>query len=181
MTDWWSNPLVYIVGAGTLGGAIYGAVRILLSVGEWKGRNDGSVSAIKEAIQTIQGDIKSILERLPRPEVVGDSPLRLTDFGRTLSEGIGGHDWAQEVARQLADNVQGKEAYEVQDYSFEYAANEENHTDEFLQKMRICAYNNGTQVEAVRRVLGVELRDALLEGLGIPEEPDKEGADNVPS
>ena len=158
----WSNLLIY----GGIVTVLLAVVTVVFKAGTWKGGMDDFRKMVGESIKTIQEDIKKILERLPRPEVAGESPLRLTDFGRTLSTDIGGHAWAQDRATKVVDNVRGKQPYEVQEYCFEYVGNESNYTDDFLQKMRSCAYNNGTDLKAVKRVLGVELRDALLKLLG---------------
>ena len=140
----WSNPLIY-VGIVTVPLAV---ATVVFKAGTWKGGMDDFRKMVGESIKTIQEDIKKILERLPRPAVAGESPLRLTDFGRTLSNDIGGHAWAQDTATKVVDNVRGKQPYEVQEYCFDYVENESNYTSDLFQKMQSCAFNNGTTLAA---------------------------------
>ena len=86
----------------------------------------------------------------------------MTDLGRAISEDIGARAWAQEAAPGMAPQMQGRPPYEIQEQCFEYVQDDAQFPEEILQKMRDTAYNRGTTLNEVRKVLAVELRDALL-------------------
>ena len=138
---------------------------------EWKGKVDSERKSFKEFMQEVRDDIKTILSRLPPAEATRTSPLRLTDFGRALSAGIAGPEWADRIADMVADQVVGMEAYEIQEFSFGYVENDLSPTEEERRAMRRTAYEQGARIEQVRRVLAIELRDKLLTRASL-EPPD---------
>ena len=86
----WSNPLIYIV----LGLALAGA---LWKLGNWMGTKDQFAKTVGEAIEEIRDDIKKIFERLPPPKTTAEnSPLSLTEVGRSISETLGANAWAKQ-------------------------------------------------------------------------------------
>ena len=124
----------------------------------------------REIVAEIREDIKKIFRRLPVQEITGASPLRLTDFGRALSDGIAGAEWATRIADAVAPQITGMEAYDIQEFSFAYVENDLAPSDDERKAMRRTAYEQGARMEQIRRVLAIELRDKLLElaGLGAP-------------
>ena len=157
----WSNPLIYVIGIPSLIGGIYAIVRISLAIGQWKGRNDESVTSIKGTLETIQNDVKKIF-RLLSPEAEVASPLRLTDLGREVSADLDGTNWAEKTASELVDQLRGKQPFEIDAYASEYVQDDSHFSDELLRKMQESGYNRALKLERVRNVLAIELRDALL-------------------
>ncbi len=98
------------------------------------------------------------------------SPLRLNDLGKAISQEVGGVEWARRVVNSLTDWIEGKDAYQIQEYCFEFVEGFA-YTDQELSRIRDSAYRNGLPTEQIRRVLAVELRDKLLEMAGL-EAPD---------
>jgi len=164
----WSNPLIY-VGAATF---LYAIVRGLLRIGEWKGKTDGSVKTLKEAIDEIRQDIKRILGHVGPAAVAGQSPLRLTELGIGISEDIDAKEWAKEKAQHIAAQVAGKPPYDIQQFCFDLVRGQKHvPATDLLMKMKAAAYNHGTTIEQVENVLAIELRDVLLGIRGL-EPPD---------
>ena len=151
-----NNPLLWIL--------ILGVGSALVAAGKWIGGMDEFRRDVRDTLKTIEENIKDIFHLL-QPEAIGGSPLRLTDFGRSISEDVGGSAWASETASRLLGQLRDKEAFEVHEYASEYVQDDSHFTEEFLRKMRECAYNRAAKPEQVRNVLSIELRDALLKNL----------------
>ena len=139
----WSNPLIYIVGGIAGIGAIW-------KLGEWKGRTDDSVSAIKDTIREIREDIKKIL----------GSPLRLTEFGEEISRRLDARSWATETASVLLPEVRGKQAFQVDEFCETYV--QTRLSEEWKTEVARCAYELGRDRESILSVLRVVLREELL-------------------
>ena len=112
----------------------------------------------------VRRDIKEILQRLPAKAVTGQSPVQLTDLGRKVSECLDAPSIVQKLASVLVTRVADKPDYEVQEICFRYVAEEYTPPAEVETAIRKCAYEHGIEQDQVMRVLGVELRDHLLQG-----------------
>lgn len=151
-----------LVGIGIWIGGVNADRKRLQGFGEWKGKVDSERRSFKEFMQEVRNDIKTILSRLPAPEATGASPLRLTAFGKELSDGISGVQWAARIADAVADQVVGMEAYEIQEFSFAYVKNDLNPSEAEQRAIRRTAYEQSARIEQIHRVLAIELRDKLL-------------------
>ncbi len=153
-------------------GFLYALLRGVLAIGEWKGKTDTSVKALKEAIAEIRDDVKRILGMVG-PRAIGDgSPLRLTDLGKGISEDINAAAWAKQQGQRLSEKVAGMAPYDIQKFCFGHVRSDQfDPGSELLEKMKASAYNRGTTFEQVENVLAIKLRDVLLEihGLEPPE------------
>lgn len=165
MGSWYTNPVVWI-GAIT---ALLIAGRVVFQIGQWKGKVDETQTAVKAFMDEIRNDVRKIHDRiddifgrLPPVEIRGESPLRLTDLGRKLSECLKASALADELVPSLRAHVAGKSPYEVQEFCFEYTAKEYQPEDDLEARIQMCAYENGVKRHQVLRVLVIELRDRLL-------------------
>ena len=124
----------------------------------------------REVLDEIREDIKKIFRRLPPVEAAGSSPLRLTDLGHAISKDVGGVAWAIRTAPDLEDQVDGMEAFEIQRFCFDHAADSDTFDDAMKRAIQKSVYERGVREEQVVRVLAIELRDKLLEitGQGAP-------------
>ena len=87
---------------------------------EWKGEVNTDRTHFKEFMQEIRKKIDQIFDRLPLTVSVGQSPIRLTDLGKVISKELDAPTWAGRLAIIVEDRVKGKEAYDIQEYCFEY-------------------------------------------------------------
>lgn len=155
--------------------------------GEWKGTVDTRLAKIDEDISFLRKDFSSIrddfsdlrkiiFERQGTTRYTSKSPLQLTDEGESVSEEIGALRWIEKILDSLEAKIKGKDAYEIQDFCFEYVEDANRYTDEEQRAIRNSAYKRGIKTGDVRRVLAIELRDKLLEhaGLEAPEESHTE-------
>ncbi|MCY3628508.1 MAG: hypothetical protein F4065_07425 [Rhodothermaceae bacterium] len=149
--------ITFVVVAITVGTKIF-------HVSRWSGSVDTKLSHLEEFMKKLDRKFDRIRDQLPAPNVmVGRSPLRLTEFGNDISKKIDGVNWASRIAETLTDHIQGKEAYDIQEYSFDYVLNKIKLSEEQLSLIRNVAYKKGIPEKGVRQVLGIELRDKLLD------------------
>ena len=125
------------------------------------------VILVKGFMAEIREDIKKIFHRLPPSPVPSGSPMRLTDFGENIAREFGAFEWARKLAPILVDKVQGKEPFEVYDFSKKYVSS--HWKEKWWRKVMECAYEAGTEPGNVLTVMSVVLRDELLKLL--EEEP----------
>lgn len=167
MADLFSNPIIYIVAILLIGGAIWKIASWAAKVDRGEADFRDFVKEIKADIKEIQGQIREIFKRLPPVEITGLSPLGLTDFGRDISKSVGGVAWATRTAPSLKNRVKDLEAFEIQQFCFDHTAASDTFDDEMNRAIEKSAYEVGAKREQVLRVLAIELRDKLLELVGL--------------
>ena len=129
--------------------------------GKWQGEVDNDRNNFKEFMKEVRSDIKEILSRLPAKPTSSASPIRLTELGERISKKIDAKSWAKTVAQEMAGETEGKDSLKIQEESFKKAKNfKPNET--LLKNMRDSAFQEGIDLDGIRDVLGVELRDQLL-------------------
>ena len=90
-----------VVGIGSLG--------LLLTIGaflwrgaRWSGSVDSDLGTLKDFMREIREDIKKIFSRLPERVSVGQSPRRLTGFGRAIALTIDAYKWVENEMDSVA-------------------------------------------------------------------------------
>ena len=125
---------------------------------------------VRKDTDEVRKDIKQIFACLPDFAVSSDSPLRLTDLGEKISKDTDAKQWAETEAASLSGDIAGKRPFEIQKIAFDRAG-AFIPSDELLIKMQDSAFKHGHEdLEIVRQVLGVELRDRLLDQSGYRED-----------
>ena len=100
------------------------------------------------------------------------SPINLTDYGEEVSQVIDAESLATEYSAQLKAKLEGKSAYEIQEYCFNYAKDEmladikNNHPEQY-KALTDYAYKEGKEVKKIMRVMGIVLRNKLLDMNGL--------------
>ena len=130
--------------------------------GVWRGKVDNDRTSFKEFMSEVRADIKLILTRLPPTPTTSASPIRLTDLGEHISNSIDAKNWAIKTAQELVGETNDMDAFEIQDFSFKHAKVFDP-DEALLGKMRETAFESGIDLSGVRNVLGVVLRDELLQ------------------
>ena len=139
--------------------------------GRWRGRVDTLLESFEKRISNIEKQIADFRDIFV--DVFGhrvsksQSPIRLSDFGESISEEIAAQMWAARISSALKEKITGMDAYEIQVFCFDYVEKTNHYSDEEQRVIREIAYRRGIKVEAVRRVLAIELRDKLLEHAGL--------------
>ncbi|MDE2826719.1 MAG: hypothetical protein OXL40_05330 [Bacteroidota bacterium] len=170
-----NTELVTAIATATL--VIIGIGTIVYKIAKWSGSVNSDRSSFKEFMREIKEEIKNInnkfdkinekfndvFRRLPPSVAKEDSPLKLTEFGREISKLALAYDWAVKTADKLENEVKGKKPYQVQKFAFKVAENNEYFSDKEYERIQEAAYERGIDEKLVRTVLGIELRDKLLE------------------
>ena len=145
---------------------------------KWRGEVDSDrntfekfMDEVRDDLREIRADIKKIFERLGPAVVAGSSPLSLTSLGEQVSQQLGAKDWINEIVPNLLNEVRGKSPFEVQQFSLDFMKEEFQPNREQKEMLQNAAYEHGLKLEQVMAVLGVELRDALLEVIQQPGRP----------
>ena len=162
MREWLTNPLTYVL-ALAVGTALVKGLFWLRDVHNAK-QGWGAI------VDEIRKDIKDILLRLPPTpaSVTSGSPLRLTDFGRKMAVNMDAQAWATDLAPTLREDLAGKRAFEVDEFSRKYVHEHMQHAE----RVSKCMYQIDVDRDGALRVLQVVLRDALIDALGIaPDDP----------
>ncbi len=168
----WINPTTVI---STITG-IAAIATILIVVGKWIGKREEfertakeTFADINEALAEIRADIKKIFERLPVPVSTKKSPIRLTEFGQTVSDYLKAQQWAEETARKVSPEIASLTPYAIQEYGYRFVKQDERFpTEDMRLKMEDAAYTHGVEMQAIHEVLAIELRDELLKLRGFP-------------
>ena len=158
-----------------LGGAVvYGFLKTFWETATWVGSVNSDRKHFREVADRVDANFAELLLRIPPVPVSGESPLRLTDLGKTLSNKLNAKAWARQTAPAMVGRLKGKTAYEIQEHCFDHARShqfEENPT--LARAILDCAFEHGLRDSQVREVLGVELRDMVFGcmDLKLPENP----------
>ena len=160
MPDWLLNT-PWWVGLGIVVGAGLAVFRI----GGWV----NSVNSARSALDTIapdlaeiKQDLKTLLSRLREPTTQESSPIALTDFGRRVADELSVAQWAEVETEGLAARARGLPEFELFAMCAQHVRKRMDDDAEFQAHISAGAYNHGTDIEQIRRVYEVMLRDALL-------------------
>ena len=142
---------------------------VLVRIGIWIGSVNTDRKNFSGFMTDIRGDIKDIREKISgillsikSPSITSDSPLRLSELGKRVSVNINAEDWAKVKAREIVEKTRDLDVFQIQELSFETALNFEPE-EELSKKMRDSAFKEGINLNDVRKVFAVVLRDELLE------------------
>ncbi len=164
MEGWTNNYYIVVV-----------ALTLVFGIGMWVQKVNTSVKAVndlKSNISAIKANLDRIIGHMFGPERPSESksPVRLTEYGEGLSEAIGAKQWAEETASNLLTKMQGKEAYEIHELSFQYVREEFQPTVEQEALYKRSVYERGAPRVHVDEVLALELRDCLLTLLNLTDQ-----------
>ena len=137
------------------------AITFAYKFGKWRAEVDSDRLRFSKFMEEIRNDIKDLLSRLPSSPTTSASPIRLTDLEERISTNINAKSWAEKVANEMVEQTKGFDLLKIQEESFEKAQSFEPDKS-LLQNMRDSAFREGINLNGVRAVLGVELRDCLL-------------------
>jgi len=137
---------------------------------KWEGSVEARLVHLEKFLEKIDLKIDKITDKIlplfshvSRKVIGSDSPLRLTDFGKEIAEKLNADHWADQLAETVKEEVKGKEPYNIQEFSFKYVQDDDHYSDEDRQFIRNVAYEKGVSENQVREVIGIELKDKLLE------------------
>ena len=156
------NPLWIVAGLGAVT-LLIGVVTFIFQAGGWYKNVNSDRNRFNEFMEEVRQDIKKILLRLPSPVATKSSPIRLTDLGEAISDGVNAKGIVNEIADEIIEQARGKTKYQIQELCQDYFKNKYEPDHDTLSVMEMCAFENGVKLEEVRTVLSIELRDRVFE------------------
>ena len=91
-----------------------------------------------------------------------ESPRKLTDLGKSISEYLNAPALMQDIAHGLINETAGKEAYDIQEMCLNHVLLDYEPPPEVSVLIKRCAFEFGVHRIQVLDVLAIELRDYLL-------------------
>lgn len=130
----------------------------------WYAHVNSDRDKFKEFMTDVKDKLDKIYDHLiGRQPYIGASPLRLTEMGERISADIKAKDIAETLSVKLGPKTKNMTDYDIQEYAREYVLNTFKPDSEKLIAISDCAFQEGITVDQVRGVIGIELRDKLIE------------------
>ncbi len=122
-----------------------------------QGKSEGSVDTsiktfenfmdeVRKELETIRDHIVRIFDRLPSKTATNESPIKLNDLGKEISQGLNLSQWAEILARKLVSEkipaLENRSHYQIQEYCFEIVEEKAKSAD-MENKIEESAYRKG--------------------------------------
>ena len=132
-------------------------------------RMDTRFAALSDKVDGFQHMFTVFLDRPPVAK--STSPRTLTDYGTKLSLEIDAPSLAAHYAAGLRDKIGSMNAWQIQELCFNHAENEimndlQQHDIDRYNQITMCACREGIDLSRVMRVVGIVMRDQLLQQTG---------------
>ena len=137
-----------------------------------------TIKAILDKIDVIEESIKKIPDtvynkikvRLASKFMEANSPISLNDRGKKLSKTIDASDIASKYQEKLVRKAKNKSPYQIQQSCFDFATSEiledlEKEDNEKYKFLTDVAYDEGVEVEELMQIVGLVLRDQVLQAV----------------
>ena len=140
-------------------------------------RIDTGLKTLRDEVRHQQSETRRTLDILllrvggSAETAAGNSPRRLTEFGKRIEAGLDPAEWIAATAEELRPETAGLEPFEIDALCQEYVG--KNLDSEWQRRVARAAYEFGSDDLAVQDVLRILLRDALLTS---PETPSASSA-----
>ena len=139
-------------------------------IGKWVDRKDSDgetfnkfMDEVRDTLAEIDKNIKSIFLRLNPDVVKRGSPIQLTELGVRVSQSISATLIAEDIISGLDVDFVNMTDYELQEFATNYAQTKFNPEPKLAVLLSDCAFQEGIPIESVYAVIGIELRDKLIE------------------
>ena len=180
LNEWSSNPTIIL--------AVIAVVALIWQVGRWTHRIESGLEtlrkemgaqrrALEERIDTGLGTLRDEmrqqqLETRRTLDVLllrvggnaetgaGNSPLKVTEFGKRIEASLDAGDWIAATAEQLRPKTEGLEPFEIDELCHEYVRSSLD--NEWRRRVRRAVYEFASDEPAVEMILRIRLREALL-------------------
>ena len=180
LSNWSSHPtiivaVIAIIGLIWQGGRWTGRIENgLKSLGERMGakltrleaRIDTGLKTLRDEMRHEHAETRRTLDTLllrvgvGAPSTAGNSPLKLTEFGKKIEAMIEPAEWVTVTRERLRPETDGLEPFEIDALCQRHVGSSLD--TEWQRRVARTAYELGTDNRAVEDVLRVLLRDALL-------------------
>ena len=129
-------------------------------------RIDTGLKTLRDDVRRQQGETRRTLDILLLrvggigETAAGNSPLKLTEFGKRIEANLEPTEWIAATTEQLRPKTDGLEPFEIDALCQEYVRNSLD--EEWRRRVLRAVYKFGSDERAVEEVLRILLRDALL-------------------
>lgn len=158
----WLPWVIAISASAAVLGVAVTLVVLLFKSGRWIGAVDSDRAAFKEFMGEVRADIKRLLNWHGSPTVGGASPLSLTEIGKVVSEALDLPALARKIAPAVNQRVSGMQAYDIQEFCFDYIRDEYQPDTVDDERIKQCAFEKGLDRDDILDALAIVLRDELL-------------------
>jgi len=154
-----------------IGVGIVVIVGTLLAIGGWLNGLKTDREKFNKFIDKVERKLEEIFESITdlrlktNPATQKKSPISLTELGEKVSKEIEGESVSEELAKKLSGETTDLNAYEIQKFSLDFIHNRFKPDENYSNKLKDSAYNNGLTLRETKDVLALELRDALLKSV----------------
>lgn len=164
--QWFYIVMPIIAGIGVLAAIWFPVRKRMREKDEWIGEVNAHKSNVTKFMEEIRRLVDQILQRLPPEPTASERPVKLTDFGRAISNDLDAKEWVKRIAPQFMSKIpKGAEKYEVFERCVRFVKNKFEFDERQEVELRKVAYQHGIEYERVLDVLVIELRDELLASL----------------
>ena len=139
------------------------------SLGE---RIDTGLKTLRDEVRQQESETRRTLDILllrvagSAQTAAGNSPLKLTEFGKRIEASLDPGEWIAATTEELRPRTEGLEPFEIDALCEEYVRNGLDR--EWQRRVARAAYEFGSDDRAVGDVLRVLLREALVTGAETP-------------
>ena len=166
------------------------AIIITWRISGWKTIVDSNQTSLSNSLKALEenltkfmeemrDDVKKIFHALPQDTTKTSSPITLTDLGIEIAKEIKANEVVEKRAKLFISRATDMPPYEIQEMCFNYVEDElindsdiqEDYRNLLDTRVKTSAFQHGLEVNQVLRVIGVLLRDKVLEakGLALPD------------
>ena len=145
---------------------------IIFSKGEWKGTVKAAIARLTKEMETLTARVDRIydlfLERGMRTTLESQSPLKLNELGNQIANELNLESLASIHVDAMAARTENLNVYEIQQACYKYVQKDlvteltERYPDQFRDVSRM-AYKHGIPREDVLQIIGILLRDKILQ------------------
>ncbi len=156
---------------------------LLWKASAWKTNVENRLSNVENGLSNIEKVVEKlskqvdalynvIMEKYGRSVDQSSSPVTLSDYGKDIASRIDVEKIVSVYADKLHRETKNMNAYQIQEHCFDFCNNKlvqdlEKKNKEFFEKLYEVAFADGVDIEKIMRVVGIELRDRVLEMKGL--------------
>ena len=145
----------------------------------WKTNVENKLSNVENGLSNIEKVVEKlskkvdalyniIMEKYGRSVDQASSPVTLSDYGKDIAGRIDVEKIVSVYADKLHRETKNMNAYQIQEHCFDFCNNKlvkdlEKKNKEFFEKLSEVAFADGVDIEKITRVVGIKLRDRVLE------------------
>ena len=162
------NPIMFWGAIGLLGAL----ATFIYKVGEWKGNVDNCIKQFNTFMEEVRLDIKTLvgLSGGKAPVIGTQSPMHLTETGQQIAKDIKAEQIVKPYVEALSKTFARMNSYEIQERCMKFARHDlmvdlKSKEPTKAETLELYSFNEGRSLSELFDILGIVLRDKILERL----------------